>query len=108
MGAFPCPFAAHGSMKTTSALGQGGTSGGFRSRQATHRLGMRQPYFHAAHAPTAHENTESPLGRGKRRQALGWVVFRETIPTPALRTTPPREGIIRGGKVPRNTARREQ
>jgi len=29
------------------------------------------------------------------RQALGWVVVRETIPTLALRATPPREGIFR-------------
>ena len=37
----------------------------------------------------------TPLGRGKRRQAPGWILVRETIPTPALRATPPTEGIFR-------------
>ena len=42
---------------------------------------------------TAHENgKESPPGRGKRRQALGWVVVRETIPTPALARHPSEGG----------------
>ena len=46
---------------------------------------------------------ESPLGRGKRRQALGWAEVRELIPTPALRATPPWGGDfcrIRGCDVP--------
>src|SRR5262249_27674122 len=37
---------------------------------------------------------ESPLGRGKRRQALGWVVSCDGKPTPSLRATPPVEGIF--------------
>ncbi len=37
------------------------------------------------HAATDEESKESPLGRGKGRQALGWVVDYGTKPTPALR-----------------------
>jgi hypothetical protein len=40
--------------------------------------------------------SNSPLGRGKGRQALGWVVARGSQnPTPALCATPPKEGILR-------------
>ena len=48
-----------------------------------------------------HENGQSPLGRGKGRQALGWVVPCAGRPTPpaaatnvAARGTPPMEGIF--------------
>jgi hypothetical protein len=51
---------------------------------------------------TEHENGQSPLGRGKGREALGWVV-NWPRPTPALRATPPQEGIFMGGHSrPRN------
>src|SRR5262245_36227592 len=51
------------------------------------------------------DRTESPLGRGKRRQARGWVVGCEERPTPsapattvAAAATPPEEGILLGGR----------
>jgi len=41
-----------------------------------------------------HENVKRvPSREGQALSALGWVEGRETIPTPALRATPPRRGF---------------
>ena len=40
---------------------------------------------------------ESPPGRGKGRQALGWVVDQGNEPTPALTRHPSEEGILDHG-----------
>jgi len=50
--------------------------------------------------------SDSPLERGKGRQALGWVIARgQRNPTPALRANPPKEGIFR--RAARSSAARE-
>ena len=58
-----------------------------------------------SHAATDEESKESPLGRGKSRQALGWVVDYGTKPTPALRdrcrcAPPLRGGDFHGNYLP--------
>jgi hypothetical protein len=71
----------------------------------------------SSHAAAPHSKKIIPLGRGKGRQALGWVIaggqrspLRRSATAvapraPSLRATPPKEGIFKGDQCPHHLER---